>query len=268
MTRVSSELLKVTFEFLLSTTTSRKVISAPLTFAPLSKAAIKELAEYIDSWAVATTANPKRHRSDVIDSFIDMPYQCLFNIWTSGRKHFPGVTILTVESVLDRVLLFAAMIFGIVSIPFGFPGTIIILASVFVYALATHFAAGIGVTFFVVLCILTLIAETADNWLSAVGAKRYGASTASIWLSFIGGVGGAILIGGPISVLLGPLGPIAGGFFGAFAIVVAHELYLRKNLMEALRAGWGTFIGRMAGMILKVVISAAMIISVAAAMLF
>jgi len=180
----------------------------------------------------------------------------------------PRVTILTVESVLERVLLFAVMILGIVSIPFGFPGTIIILAAVFVYALATHFAAGIGVTFFVVLCVLTLIAETADNWLCAVGARRYGASTGSLWLSFIGGIGGAILIGAPISFLLGPLGPIAGGFVGAFVIVVAHELYLRKNLSEALRAGWGTFVGRMAGMVLKVVISAAMIISVAAAMLF
>ena len=181
---------------------------------------------------------------------------------------FTRVTISTVESVLERVLLFAAMIIGIVSIPFGFPGTIIILASVFVYALETHFAAGIGVTLFVVLCVLTLIAETADNWLSAVGAKHYGASTASVWLSFIGGIGGAILIGAPISVVLGPLGPIAGGFIGAFAVVVAHELYLRKNLIEALRAGWGTFLGRMAGMVLKVVISVAMIISVAAAMLF
>jgi uncharacterized protein YqgC (DUF456 family) len=160
------------------------------------------------------------------------------------------------------------MITGILSIPFGFPGTLIILAAVFVYALVTHFAAGIGVTLFVVLCFLTLIAETADNWLSAISARRYGASTASIWLSFVGGVGGAILIGGPISVVLGPFGPIIGGFLGAFAIVVAHEMHLGRNLNEALRAGWGTVIGRMAGMILKVVISTAMIISVAAAMLF
>jgi uncharacterized protein YqgC (DUF456 family) len=160
------------------------------------------------------------------------------------------------------------MIAGILSIPFGFPGTVIILAAVSVYALATHFAAGIGVTLFVILCVLTLIAETADNWLSAISARRYGASTASIWLSFIGGVGGAFLIGGPISVVLGPFGPIIGGFIGAFAIVVGHEMQLRRNLNEALRAGWGTVLGRMAGMILKVVISAAMIISVAAAMLF
>lgn len=172
------------------------------------------------------------------------------------------------ESSLERVLLFVAMICGIVSIPFGFPGTIFILAAVFFYALVTHFAAGIGIPFFIILCLLTLIAETADHWLSAVGARRYGASRGSIWLSFIGGVGGALLIGGPLSLLFGPLGPVAGGFIGAFVIVVAHEYYVQKNFIEALHAGWGTLLGRMAGMILKVVISAAMIISVAAAMLF
>jgi uncharacterized protein YqgC (DUF456 family) len=54
---------------------------------------------------------------------------------------------------------------------------------------------------------------------------------------------------------------------GAFAIVVVHELFLRRNLQEALRAGWGTFLGRMAGMILKFVISIAMIVAVAVAIL-
>jgi uncharacterized protein YqgC (DUF456 family) len=160
------------------------------------------------------------------------------------------------------------MIFGLVSIPFGLPGAAIILGSVLVYAIATRFNGGIGIPFFILLCIMTLLAETADNWLSAIGARRYGASTGSIWLSFVGGVAGAIFIGGPLTVLLGPLGPIAGGFIGTFAIVVAHELYLRKGWMEALKAGCGTLVGRMAGIILKVVIAAAMIISVAAAMLF
>jgi len=158
------------------------------------------------------------------------------------------------------------MIFGLVSIPFGLPGAIIILAAVFIYALATDFSAGIGLGFFVALCVLTLIAETADNWLSAVGARRYGASSGSMWLSFIGGIAGAVIIGGPASFILGPLGPIAGGFIGAFAIVVAHEFYLRRDFSAALHAGWGTLLGRMAGMVLKVVVSVAMILAVAAAM--
>ena len=60
---------------------------------------------------------------------------------------------------------------------------------------------------------------------------------------------------------------LIGGINGAFAAVVAYELYLRKNLREALRAGWGTFLGRMAGMVLKLVLSVAMVIAVAVAIL-
>lgn len=165
------------------------------------------------------------------------------------------------------MLLFLGMILGLVSIPFGFPGTLIILGCVLIYGLLTQFAAGVGVPFFIVLCVLTLAAETADHWLSAIGAKRYGASTRSMWLSFVGGFIGAILIGGPLAVLFGPLGPVVGGLAGAFAIVVIHELYLHKDLTEALRAGWGTFVGRMAGMILKFVIAIAIVVSVTVAVL-
>ena len=171
------------------------------------------------------------------------------------------------EHFLEHILLFAGMIFGLVSIPFGLPGTIIILLCVFIYGLSTHFDGGVSVPFFVFLCVLTLLAETADNWLSAIGARRYGASTGSIWLSFLGGLAGAIMIGGPLAVVFGPLGPIVGGLLGAFAAVVAYELYLRKNLREALRAGWGTFLGRMAGMVLKLVLSVAMVIAVTVAIL-
>ena len=131
-----------------------------------------------------------------------------------------------------------------------------------------QFAAAIGAPFFIFLCALTLVAETADHWLSAIGAKRYGASSRSVWLSFIGGIVGAIVIGGPLAAVFGPLGPVIGGFVGAFFIVVAHEMYLHGNFIEALRAGWGTFLGRMAGMVLKVVVSVAMIIAVTLAILF
>ena len=157
------------------------------------------------------------------------------------------------------------MILGLISIPFGLPGALIILGCVLIYALSTHFAAGVGVPFFIFVCVLTLAAETADNWLSAIGAKRYGASTRSTWLSFVGGLMGAIVIGGPLALAFGPLGPILGGFLGAFIIVVIHEMYLHRNFVEALRAGWGTFVGRMAGLVLKFLISIAMIIAVALA---
>ena len=167
-----------------------------------------------------------------------------------------------------ELLLFLGMIVGLVTIPFGFPGTLIILASILVYVIATDFKEAVGARFFILLCFMTLVAETADNWLSALGARHYGASTGSVWLSFFGGLIGAILIGGPAAFIFGPLGPVAGGFIGAFLAVVAYELYRQKNMREALRAGWGSFIGRMAGIVLKVVISVAMIIAVALSVLF
>lgn len=166
------------------------------------------------------------------------------------------------------LLLFLGMLVGFATIPFGIPGTFIILGSIFVYAFATDFSAGVSLPFFIFLCVLTLVAETADNWLTAIGAKRYGASTGSLWLTVLGGLLGAILIGGPAAILLGPLGPIAGGFIGAFAAVVAYELYAGKSRREALRAGWGSFLGRMAGIVLKLVIAIAMIIAVGVAVLF
>jgi uncharacterized protein YqgC (DUF456 family) len=159
------------------------------------------------------------------------------------------------------------MTLGLVSIAFGLPGTIIILGCIFVYAQSTHFHAAVGIPFFVFLCVLTVIAETADNWLAAVGARHYGASTGSIWLSFFGGIAGAIIIGGPLAIVFGPLGPVVGAFVGAFLFVIAYEFYSGKKGSEALRAGWGTFLGRVAGMVLKLVISVAMIIAVAASML-
>src|SRR5262245_13300510 len=109
------------------------------------------------------------------------------------------------------------MLAGLVAIPFGFPGTLIILLSIFLYALATHFSGSISVPLFIFFCLLTLIAETADNWLTAVGARRFGASRGSMWLSFLGGLLGAILIGAPMAIVFGPFGPVAGGFAGAFA---------------------------------------------------
>ena len=172
------------------------------------------------------------------------------------------------ESFLAHLLLFLGMLAGLAAIPFGLPGAGIILLSIFIYALLTHFSAAVGIPLFVVLCIFTLVAETADNWLTAVGARSYGASTASMWLSFLGGLVGALMIGGPLAVAFGPFGPVAAGFIGAFAVVVGYELYLGRNMREALQAGWGTFLGRMAGMVLKLVISIAMITAVALAIAF
>ena len=169
---------------------------------------------------------------------------------------------------MAAILLFLGMFVGLLTIPFGIPGTFIILGSILVYALATDFSAAISVPFFIFLCVLTVIAETADNWLTAAGARRYGGSRSSMWLSVVGGLLGAIVLGGPAAMILGPLGPVAGGLLGAFCAVVGYELHAGKSRNEAFRAGWGSFLGRLAGIGLKLVIAVAMITAVAVAMLF
>src|SRR5262249_13592092 len=137
---------------------------------------------------------------------------------------------------LSHVLLFAGMVLGLAIIPFGFPGTILIFISILIYAISTHFAAGVGVAFFVVLCVLTLIAETADNWLSAISTRHYGGSTGSMWLSFLGGLLGAVVLGGPLALIFGFLAPIVGGFAGAFLAVFLNEYRRQEDVRQALRA--------------------------------
>jgi len=169
--------------------------------------------------------------------------------------------------VFGPILLIAGMLVGLALIPFGLPGTVVILVSILIYAVLTNFSAGVGVAFFILLCGLTFVAETADNWLTMLGARRFGASTASMWLSMLGGLAGAIFIGAPLALALGPLGPIAGGFAGAFLIVFLYERSHGQDNRLALRAAGGSLLGRAAGIVLKFVIAIAMIIAVALALM-
>jgi uncharacterized protein YqgC (DUF456 family) len=171
-------------------------------------------------------------------------------------------------NILGYALLFIGMTIGVIIIPLGLPGAALILACVLVYAILTDFSAAVGWPFFIFLSALTIVAETADNWLTAAGAKRYGASTKSMWLSFVGGLLGAILIGSPLAIVTGPLGPVIGGFIGAFSIVTAYEYHRIRSTRDALRAGWGTLLGRTAGIVLKIVLAVTMIIAVAISIAF
>jgi uncharacterized protein len=113
------------------------------------------------------------------------------------------------------------------------------------------------------------VAETADNWLMALGARKYGASRGSIWMSFLGGVLGAIVLGPILVWFLGFLSPFLGAFLGAFMSVVLYEYFkTRKNPGEAVRAGWGAVLGRFLGLLLKMMIGLGMAATVAYRILF
>ena len=160
--------------------------------------------------------------------------------------------------LVANLLLFLGMAVGLAIIPFGLPGIGVIFGSALLYALATHFSSGISLNLILILGVLTILGETADNWLMAAGAKRFGASTAAAWLSLLGGFLGALILGPLLAVALNVIGPVAGAFLGAFISVVLYEYHQKENWREALRAGWGTLLGRVAGIALKMVVGVGM----------
>lgn len=165
------------------------------------------------------------------------------------------------------LLLFLGMAAGLVIIPFGLPGIGVIFASALLYALVTKFNSAISLNLILILGVLTILGETADNWLMAAGAKRFGASTTAAWLSLLGGFLGALLLGPLLAVVLSVVGPVVAAFLGAFVAVVIYEHRQKQNWQEALRAGWGALLGRVAGMVLKMIVGVGMVAAVAWAVL-
>jgi len=89
--------------------------------------------------------------------------------------------------------------------------------------------------FFVVL--VTVLDYVVPVW----GTKKWGGSKAGMWGATIGLV---------IGLFLGPIGIIFGPFFGAFL----GELISGKKQKEALRAGWGSFLGFLLGVGMKLMV--------------
>jgi uncharacterized protein YqgC (DUF456 family) len=155
--------------------------------------------------------------------------------------------------ILYAVLLTVALLAGLVAVPFGFPGTFIILAAAFLYALGTGFSVITWTTLGVLLA-AALLAEGAEALAGLAGARKYGSGRLGIVASIVGGIAGAVL-GAP---LFFGLGAVPGAMVGAFAGAVLAEFARGRSSREALRAGWGTFLGRLAGTVVKGALAVAM----------
>lgn len=103
------------------------------------------------------------------------------------------------------------------------------------------FSADLMITY----AILVILVSALDYLVPIWGARYTGGSKYGVWGSTIG-----LIVG----LFFGPVGIIFGPFIGA----VAGELLSGKNLKRSLKAGWGTFIGFMAGIIIKLVLCLAM----------
>ena len=156
--------------------------------------------------------------------------------------------------ILALIILIVAMPVGLTAIIFGFPGTWIILAASAIYAWFTDFAF-ITKQMLIGLLLLALLAELIDFMASSWGARRYGGSKKAMLGTLLGGIFGAIAL---TPVFFG-LGSMLGAFLGAFAgAFFVTYLDLRK-MDDAVRVGWGAFLGRVFATVFKGSIAVAMI---------
>jgi uncharacterized protein YqgC (DUF456 family) len=147
---------------------------------------------------------------------------------------------------MDTILTTTLVIFGLLLAVAGFVGCILPILPgpplSFIALLLLSFTKDwepFSVTFFIIMGGLTILVTALDYLVPAVGAKKYGATKFGVWGSIIG-----LFVG---LFVFPPFGLILGGFAGA----VVGELLAGRAGKEALRAGWGSFIGNLAGMGLK-----------------
>jgi uncharacterized protein len=160
---------------------------------------------------------------------------------------------------MQALLLVLAIIVGLIMIPFGMPGTLILFAAAFCYFLLVP-AGGIGLVTVIAMGVMMAVAEGLEWVLTARFTKRYGGSRRAGWGAVIGGMIGAF-VGVPIPIV----GPIIGAFVGAFLGAFAFEWSRGTTVGGSGRVAWGAFIGRVVAAAIKVAIGIVMAVWLVAA---
>lgn len=126
------------------------------------------------------------------------------------------------------------------------PGTTIILIAAVTHCLAVGVQRSVGWTALVAMVLLTLVSYAVDAAAGYLGAKRFGATRWGI-------------VGGVVGALLGLFAGLPGLFIGPVIGAIAGEFIGGKHLVAAGRAGWGTLLGNIAGIIAKLFLALIMI---------
>ncbi len=130
------------------------------------------------------------------------------------------------------------------------PGIPLIFAGMLLAAWTGGFGK-VGPGLLVALGVLTLLSVAVDFWAAAVGARRVGASR----LAIIGAVVGTFA-----GLFFGPLGLFVGPFAGAVIGELLHGRRLDAGGMGlATRVGFGTWLGIVFGIALKLMLAFAML---------
>lgn len=163
---------------------------------------------------------------------------------------------------MQVLLLIAAIVLGLIMIPFGFPGTLVMFAAALCYYLLVP-GGGIGLATVIGVGVLMVVAEGLEWILTARFTKKYGGSRRAGWGAIIGGMIGAFL-GVPVPIV----GSIVGAFVGAFLGAFVFEYTRGTGHGKATRVAWGAFVGRVTAAAIKVAIGFMIAVWMIAAVMF
>jgi uncharacterized protein YqgC (DUF456 family) len=126
------------------------------------------------------------------------------------------------------------------------PGTVIILAAALIHQIMLGTEKSLGWWNIAALVLLTLLSYALEFASGYFGAKRFGATK---WGAF----------GAMFGAIVGLFFPFPGLIVGPIMGAIAGELVAGKRLVSAGRAGWGTLLGNLAGMLGKLTIGLVMV---------
>lgn len=127
------------------------------------------------------------------------------------------------------------------------PGPTIICAAVILHRMMVGPEKSVNWFTVGVVVALTLLSYGFEFIAGYFGAKRFGATKWGAFGAMLGGIGG-IFFGLP------------GLFIGPVVGAIAMEFIVGRKMVAAGKAGWGTLLGNLAGMLAKFVIAVAMIV--------
>ncbi len=159
--------------------------------------------------------------------------------------------MITALAILCILLMLASLLLHL----FGLPANWLIL---FFAALWAFLVPGNALSLQVLLLMggLAVVGEIMETLMAHIWGKKYGGSTMGTVAGMIGALIGAIM-GAPLLFGIGALfGALAGAFLGSLAV----ELLRGNHNKDALRAAWGTMLGRLGGTLVKTAIGCAMVV--------
>jgi len=161
-------------------------------------------------------------------------------------------------TVLGLIIFWIILIASVAAIPFGIPGTFIIVVSSLVYGWIHSFDK-LSLPFLGLLLAIAVGLEIMEELFGAYMARRLGGSKWAVAGAIIGGLLGAIA-GTPVTPVAGTL---LGGFAGAFIGAMSLEWIHSRNTGKAFKVGLGALFGAVGGKISKLLVSLLMLVMIA-----